>query len=36
MEDDHEELVGNIEVEVGGIGEDFAGPSRNWRAKRIK
>ena len=32
MEDDHEELVGNIEVEVGGIGEDFAGPSRNWRA----
>ena len=32
MEDDHEELVGNIEVEVGGIGEDFGGPSRNWRA----
>ncbi|XP_027907647.1 uncharacterized protein LOC114166966 [Vigna unguiculata] len=31
VEDEHEELVGNIEVEVGGIGEDFGGPSRNWR-----
>ena len=29
VEDEHEQWVGNIEVEVGGIEEDFGGPSRN-------